>query len=232
MGQNFVVKLKQASYIIAKNVTSTRTKRRIIERFANSNGMVYFGSVDSKKDDHKLIRGATASSSHKDNHYCVGTISGYDVSLIERSDFNIDRNGKSSYCDWLIVSVDLKNGSEVPHIFVGSNNHELESYEPLFMSENTFSKIKLGVFENYPEDFVSRYSVYSPICNMIETQKLFPASSMRVLGSHLWPFSFEIKNESVYIYSKNDRISQNTLTSMLNIGIWVARHLDYMINQI
>jgi hypothetical protein len=232
MTQKFTAKLKQISFGVVRNITTNRARRRVIERFASKNRMIYFGAVDQKKDDHKLIRGATSSSTHFDNHFAVGTVDDYDVSLVDRSDVCLDINKKSSFNEWFIVCLEMKNGAEVPHIFIGANNHEAESYEKLFISESTFSRVKLGTFENYPEDFISRFFVYCPARDIIETQKLFPASSSRVLGAHLWPHSVEIKDGYVYIYAKNDKITQNTLTNMLNIGLWIARHLDYMIEQV
>lgn len=232
MRQKLSTKLRQVTHNVYRNIAATRVRRRVIERFAKSNGMIYFGSVDQKKDDHKIIRGVTASSSQVDNHFSVGTVDTYDVSLVDRSDCYIDSSGKCDFCDWLVVAVELKNGADIPHIFVGANNHEIESYERLFTTETAFVVNKLGIFENYPEDFVNSFFVYSPVGRMIETQKLLPANSARVIGSHLWPFSFEVKDETVYVYSKNDKINNNTLTSMLSIGIWLARHLDYMSNQI
>ena len=63
-----------------------RQQRGAIESFADKAGLVYFGYVDQRDDDHRLIRGHTVSATHQDNHYCIGTVRGYDVMLVLRND--------------------------------------------------------------------------------------------------------------------------------------------------
>lgn len=232
MTHKFVIKLKQASYNVLRNFTATRVHRHVIEKFVKKTGLIYFGAVDQMKDEHRLIRGFTASSTHRDNHFSVGTIDDYDVSLVDRSDMVIRQDDSIETSNWLIVAIDLKNGGDIPHIFIKANNHEDKSYETLFVTYPTFAKIKLGTFESYPIDFTTRFSIFTTPADVIEVEKLLPADSMRVLGAHLWPYSIEINDGTVYLYSDDENITQNNLTTMLNVGLWVARHLDSMINQI
>ena len=69
-------------------------------------GLVYFGYVDQRDDDHRLIRGHTVSQTHQDNHYCIGTVRGYDVMLALRNDVIRTRSGKDERCHWLIYAID------------------------------------------------------------------------------------------------------------------------------
>lgn len=232
MGNKFIVNLKRSSYRALQNVTTAKNHRRIIEKFTDKTGMVYFGSVSQHKDEHRLIRGFTASSTHKDNHFSVGTVDGYDISIVERNDVFLNIVNKVEFKNWLIIAIDLKNGNNFPYIFIKPNNHNDNSFGLLFATHPTLSAIKFGTFEKYPAGFTDRFSVYSMLENTIEVEKILPADSLEILSKHLWPYSIEVVDGVMYIYSDNEKISHNSLTTMLNVGLWVARHLDSMINQI
>lgn len=232
MMHKFVVNLKWASYNVFRNLSVNRSIRRTIEKFVDKTGMIYFGAVSQSNDEHRLIRGFTASSSHKDNDFSVGTVEDYDISIVYRNDALIDKNDNAIFSNWLIFAIDLKNGKDIPHIFIKANNNEDKHFESLFISNPSFSKIKLGTFEQYPIDFLSRFSVYSSPANIIEVEKLLPADSMKLLAAHLWPYSIEVIDGVIYLYLNDKNITYSNLSSMLNVGLWMARHLDYMINQI
>ena len=154
------------------------------------------------------------------------------MSLVYRNDVFIDKNNITAFNDWLIFAISLKSKIDFPHIFIKANDNKDTVYESLFVSYPTFCKNQLGTFEQYPIDFISRFNVYCSPANMIEVEKLLPADSMKILAAHLWPYSVEVIDGVVYLYLNDKSITYNNLNSMLNVGLWVARHLDYMINQI
>lgn len=232
MKNNISTKLKIVSHDVFRNITATRARRRTIENFAKKIGLVYFGYIDKKVDDYHIVRGFTASSSHQDNHYSVGSIDDYDVSLIDRSDAIYNENNSISFCNWIIASINLKTKQDIPHVFIKTNNQNEKSYMTMHAVNPLLSKVKLGTFEYYPEDFISKFSVYSLISDSIQIEKLFPAITTRVIAAHLWPYSFEVLNGVIYIYCDTEKVTSNDLNSMLNIGLWLARHIDSKIEQI
>ena len=64
----------------------TRLAKKTIQNFADQVGMVYFGYADQHGDDHRLVRGHTVSYTHVDNHVCVGSVRGYDATMLIRND--------------------------------------------------------------------------------------------------------------------------------------------------
>ena len=79
--------------------------KRIVNQFADEFGLVYFGYVSQRSDEHHIVRGMTVSTNHHDDHYCIGTFDTYDVVFVERSDTL--RNGKKH--QWHIMEFDLKS---------------------------------------------------------------------------------------------------------------------------
>ena len=71
-----------ARYNVGRFITNSRVQRHIIKKFTNKIGLVYFGAVNQHQDDNRLVRGFTVSQSHQDDHYSVGTVEGYNVTLV------------------------------------------------------------------------------------------------------------------------------------------------------
>lgn len=231
MKARFSSKIRTVSHNIFRNITATRSDRRVFERFDKKNGLIYFGAVNQHTDEN-IIRGFTASATHQDNHFSVGTISDYNVSIVDRSDALLNDGGSVWFNNWIIIAIDLKNNQDLPHIFFGANNQNDNPYKTLFETNSILQKINLGTFETYGEDFTSRFTIYSPLADAIQVEKLFPAVTARVISTHLWPYSVEITKSVLYVYCSSERVTTNDLTGMLNIGLWLARHVDLKIEQI
>ena len=193
-----------------------RKRKHIISKFADKVGLVYFGFVNQHSDDHKVVRGLTVSPSHQDNNYSVGTVSGYNVTIVDRSDeFN-----------WLIMSFELHTKQPMPHFFIGPKNHNLESFSALFSTFPNMKDVKLGTFENYNEEFLNRFTLFARPGKSIEVERLLTAGITRTLGAHLWPLSVEQHNNVLYIYADNAHVTPHLLDSMLKNGLWLAAVLD------
>lgn len=231
MKVHLLSKFRVVSHDVFRNITATRADRRVIERFGKKIGLVYLGAV-SQHTDENIIRGFTASATHQDSHFSVGTVDGYDVSLVDRSDALYNDDGTIKFNNWIIAAIDLKTVQDIPHIFIGANNQNNGSYDTLFATNPILDKINLGTFESYSEEFTSRFSIYSSPADFIQVEKLFPAITTKVISSHLWPYSIEIFQGFLYVYCVTERVTNNDLTGILNIGLWLARHIDLKIEQI
>lgn len=218
--------VKKAAHKIFHNIINSRFRKRVISRFADKLGLVYFGAVDSQSDEHNVVRGFTVSSSHHDYHYCVGSVDGYDIAVVDRNDAVWQSDGSVSIYNWLVVSFELHTKQDIPHIFISAHNHDPKPYATFFETNHTMREINLGTFENYEHDFTSRFSIYSQPSESIETERLFPASATRVLGAHFWPLSIEIQSGVLYVYSDDKKITSSLLDTMVESGLWLAKHLD------
>lgn len=210
----------------------TRKHRRIISKFAEKIGMVYFGYVDQHRDEHKIIGGFTTSSSHHDDNFCVGSIGGYSVSLVERSDGVWQKDGSVIVYNWLIMAFDLSSNYDVIQFFLEAKNHNEEKFEKLFLLNSNLKEVELGTFEDYSPEFTNRFNFYANTSDSIELQRLFPANTARVIGAHFWPLSIEQKNNVLYLYADAKNLSENLLETMLENGLWLAGHIDNRIENI
>lgn len=224
--------LKRLKHVIVRNGAGAHKKRRTFKNFADKFGLVYFGLVDQRSDEHRVVRGLTASSTHRDDHYTVGTFEEYDVALLSRQDLAEDPSHSLIAHDWTIIEVQLKTKKDVPHMLFEAHTPSSHLQNSLFSAITTLKPVSLGVFEEYPEDFTSRYTLYASPALSIDVQKLLPAATTRLLGAHFWPLSVEVYEKSVLIYSYQQHVSIGTLNTMLSDGLWLARHIDSMIEQI
>jgi hypothetical protein len=223
---------KCVSHNIFRNITATRTRRHVIEKFTNKVGLIYFGSVSQHEDEHRVVRGFTVSATHQDNHYSVGSISGYEITVVDRSDAIPKSDGSIIFNDWLIMTFDLQTKQDLPHIFINANNHDSIAYDSIFKVYPMLSRVNLGTFEDYDSEFISRFTIYAALTDSIEAEKLLSVSATRVLGAHFWPHSAEIHDGVLYVYSDAKNITGNTLDTILAGGLWLAHHIDSQIEQI
>ncbi|HRN97360.1 MAG TPA: hypothetical protein PLZ58_02860 [Candidatus Saccharibacteria bacterium] len=226
MAYNFKQNFDNLRGRVRPSKSNLRTDKRVISKFTQKMGFVYFGSVNQHYDDHRIVRGFSVSSTHNDNHYSVGSIDGYDVTLVDRSDTTKDIDGKKISYNLMIVEIDLHTVKDIPHIFISAKNHDPKPYINLFRTFPALKEVEMGTFESYGPEFTSRYEIYAKPTQAIEVERLFPATSARVIGAHFWPFSAEIHERTVYMYADNERVTLNMLNALIENGVWLAKHLD------
>jgi len=194
--------------------------------FAEKVGLVYFGYVDQRNDDHRLVRGLTVSADHRDNHYCIGTYHDYDVTFVERTD-TISFPGKASKThDWLIMAFDLRTTIDLPHVFIGLHSHNDTFYAHLFTKFSNLAKVHLGTFSVYPQEFTQRYTLYAPPSEAISAEILFDAGVAKNIGDHFGNMTIEVANGCVYLYTDGQRPTAALLEKMLQYGVWLATTID------
>jgi len=194
-------------------------------QFAEKTGLVYFGYVNQREDDHRLVRGLTVSPNHRDNNYCIGTFKGYDIVLLERTD-TVKFPGKLTKThDWIILEFDLHTKNDIPHLFVGLHSHGDTFYATLLTK---FPKLAQMPLTNpvYDASFSSRYKVYAEPERAIEVESLFNQEMTKVIGQHFGVLTFEINEGCLYLYAEHQRPTQALLEKMMKYGIWLAQTLD------
>lgn len=220
---------RRIAHNIKRFVTNGRTRKHVITKFTDKNGLMYFGTVDQLSDEHKVIRGFTISASHQDDHYSIGNINGYDVTLVDRSDILWNSDGSMAVHNWTIMTFDLHTKQDLPHIFINARNHDNKSYKMFFSTFPNLKEVNLGTFEDYSPEFTSRFALYSRPDMAIQTERLLPAISTKVMSAHLWPLSAECDEHVLYMYSDEKDITLHLLETMLENGLWLAAHLDHQV---
>ena len=219
------VRLRRAlRHMTPAHVIMTRMTKRTIMQFAEKVGLLYFGFVDQRDDEHRLIRGHTVSETHQDNHYCVGSLKGYDVMLTLRNDVvevPVDAVHEER-CHWLIVTVDLHTKYELPHSYIGHHNRDhifraaFEQLHPLF----------LGSLHQYPHKFMSDYTVYAKAMHAIEVEQTITPQISAVIAEHFAGASIEIEDNTLFLYTESQRPTEAVLEKLLANGLWLAESID------
>lgn len=217
---NYVAK----AFMPAK-VLQSRLHAKVYKQFAERLGLVYFGFVDQRHDEHRLVRGLTMSAKHRDNHYCIGSYENYDVLLVERTD-TIRFPGKPARShEWIIMTFDLHTKIDLPHIFLGLHTHSDTFYAHLFTKFSQLTKAQLGTFGAYDAGFMNRYSIYTEPSQAIQAEKLIDPETAAIIA-HFGSLTVEIVDGSLYIYAENQRPTSALLEKMLKYGKWLAEVVD------
>lgn len=204
------------------HMVRTRLTKRTINEFAEKVGLVYFGYVDQRDDDHRLVRGHTVSRTHVDNHYCIGTVRGYDVVLVSRNDMVRTRSGKLERCHWLIYTFDLHTKQSVPHMYVGHKSRDAQfaaSYKQLM-------PLSIGHFGIYPQRFMNEYTVYGKATHALEIEQYITPQVAEVISTHFRGASFEIEDGTVFLYVESEHPNESLLEKLMSNGLWLAEVID------
>lgn len=196
--------------------------KKLITDFADEVGMVYFGYVSQRDDEHHIVRGMTVSTNHHDDHYCIGTHEGYDVVFVERSDTL--RSGKKH--SWHILEFDLKSTADIPHIFIGSGRRGHGLHELLEVKYPALQPVNLGATAEYPQGFTSQFSIYATPAHAVAAELLVPPDIAATLATHFSGLVLEITEQALYVYSEKSHMTKNLLDTMLKNGAWLAGQLD------
>lgn len=218
------LRLKRAvRHMRPSHIHATRITRRTIKSFAEKVGLVYFGFVDQRDDDHRLVRGHTVSATHIDSHYCIGTVRGYDVVLVSRNDVvRCGRSGKEQRCHWLILTVDLHTKTDLPRCYVGHRERDAAfkaSHQPIY-------PIAVGGLSPYPHHFLSDYTIYGTAAHALEIERMITSQMSEVIAAHFSAASFEVTDGVVYLYIESERPSEALLEKMLANVLWLAESID------
>lgn len=201
---------------------SSQATRRLVRDFAERSGMVYFGYVSQRSDEHHIVRGLTVSTKHVDDHYCIGTYDQYDVMFVERSD--VLKSGKRH--TWHIMEFDLKTSADIPHFFIGSSKHGLGFHELLSTKYPALHAVTPGATGEYPSSFTSYFSSYVTPAHSVVMESLITPEIAETIADHFKGVVMEITEQALYLYSEKSHLTSELLDTMLQNGVWLAKQID------
>ena len=190
--------------------------------FSDAAGLVYFGYVSQRDDEHHIVRGLTVSNKHRDDHYCIGTYDEYDVVFVERSDTL--HSGKSHV--WHIIEIDLKSNVDIPHMFISSRVNAVGFHEILKTKHHTMLSHPMGTLHPYSHDFLSEYHVHTTPTHAVQAERLITPMVAEKIAAHFKGLTIEVTHDSLYIYSEKTHLTQSLLMTMMTNGVWLANQLD------
>lgn len=219
--------LKMLQPLSPLKIITQLTGRKVFHSFAESYDLVYFGHVSAEDDEHRMVRGVTTSAKHRDSHYCVGTVHGHDVTLLEREDeLRLSSDAHSHKYRWIILQVDLHGHHELSHVFIDGKHHNDTFYRTLFAKFARLLKVDHGLLSRYDPLFTERFTVYTPPDNTDRFPELLSEEAAATLAHHFGHFDFEWFEDQVIIYSTGRPASRHLLEHMLKSGIFLARELE------
>jgi hypothetical protein len=196
--------------------------RRSVKQFADRLGFVYFGFVNQRDDEHRLLRGITTSKSHTDHHYTVGTFDSYDIALTVRRDTleYPDRRLKDHF--WTILTVDLHTTHDMPPFYL---THQ-RAKEQLLARYTQMTPLITGTQAPTGNDFSTTYTVYANMTQAIEVQQLINQHLSQGIMTYFKDMSIELVDDTLYLYAPEKHPSKQLLERMLMNGVWLAKTID------
>lgn len=200
----------------------SRSSKRLATDFSEAAGLVYFGYVSQRDDEHHIVRGVTVSNKHKDDHYCIGSYDDYDVVFVERSDTL--HSGKDHI--WHIIEVDLKTEADIPHMFISSHARATGFHELLKTKYHTMLPHTMGSIHAYPPSFTTEFTVNVTPAHAISAEQIITPDVSDKIAAHFKGLTVEITHDALYIYCERVHVNQATLMTMLTNGVWLAEQID------
>lgn len=206
---------------VVKNLSRSRLYHDACERY----NLVYFGTVDTQSDEHTLVRGLTVSTQHRDNHYCVGSVEGYDIILLERTDqLHFPYKQPESY-RWTILQIDL-DGLRLPHVFIDAHQHQSAFYDAFFAKYPQMRKSDINLFADHDPRFARAFSTYCSPQDVSILVQVLHYDITATLGHHFPHYDIELFEDKVLVYSSNRQPTRQVIDDMFRAGIWLAREIE------
>ena len=201
--------------------------KRTIDAFGSKLGWVYFGSVSQRDDEHRLLRGITATATHHDQHYTVGSYQGYDVALTVRRDTLHYPDNRLRDHFWTIMTFDLHTDRELPPLYIGHHKVRDEllarylNLTPLVTERPGSSS-----------EFEKQYTIYGSVAHAHKLDTLLPQEVRTTLARQFNSISIELSDNTLYLYVPTDHPSSSTLSQLLRGGTWLAQAFDVSARQL
>lgn len=201
-----------------------RSRAKILRSFAHETGLVHFGLMNQHDDDYEPIRGFTASLTHIDADYIVGTFDDYTIRIVDR--FDNYKHGTHSHNQlWCIFEIELHSAT-VPHVFLTPTGSEAGEYEKLFTVQPHLQPLNTMLLQNHSPELHGRYQILARTAFTNDVEHLLTSPFVVGIAARFWPHGVELHNGKVYIYITQHRLTKTVLETTLASGIWLATMLD------
>jgi hypothetical protein len=214
---------KHLPVFLHRHTRHGRSRSRTLKQFASKLGLVYFGLVDQHVDEHDVIRGVTASTSHRDEHYAVGSYDGYGISVVDRSDI-VGPSPNQTEQHWVILQIKLDQPT--PKLFIKPMNHDSGEYDRLLDVNVDYKPLNEFFETRFSEEFLSRFVVYGAPGKIGEIEALLTPEFAQELAAHIWPQAIELSDQTLYAYISSKEPTDTEINTALVAALWLAHRLD------
>lgn len=205
-------------------------RREIATSFAKKHNLVYFHTVGADTDNAPIIRGSTATPSHVDSNFCIGTHAGYDMTVIERT-ADVDFVGfESTTHRWYVLEIDLKHTRSAPYIFLGTKQLTKAFFAKVLVSHRNVRYMQLESPHSHSATFHGTYALVASPASLPELHRLFNDETLHTIAEHKYPFSIEIEGDSMILFTEAEKPNEQLIDKLLHYGLWLAKRIDESID--
>lgn len=203
----------------------SRQRGVVLRKFSETIGLVHFGTVHQHDDEHGVIRGFTASLTHQDTHYAVGTYNGYNIRVVNRFDVIRIPGNPHHEQTWTIIEIELASHS-APHMFFIPTGHQAGEYGRLYATQPHMQPLNSMILNNHSPEFHGRFQILASPTYAHRVETLFSSPIIVGIGSRFWPHAVEVEHSKLLIYITQHRLTKTVLETTLASGLWLAETID------
>jgi hypothetical protein len=212
------IRVKSAAHFV-----SNFAVRNVMKTFAQKHGLVYFGRVNARDDDYGVVRGITASTTHRDLHFTVGTTNGRDVVIFERQNILSLPSHRPKQFRWLISQIDIKEET-LPHVFVIYNRHESVYFTNIMAIQQT-AKDLTDYFASNTQLSTPKYRIYASPSDYEALSKMLSPHVIQFFEKYTG-YDYEINDDCLLVYATEPVVTPQILNNMLSVGMLLADILE------
>lgn len=202
-----------------------RQRGKVLRRFSETVGLVHFGTVHQREEEYAPIRGFTASLTHRDTHYAVGTYNGYNIRLVNRFDIIRIAGNPEHEQFWTVIEIELETKS-LPHMFFIPTGHEAGEYGRLYATQPQMQPLNAMLLNNRSPEFHGRFQIFASPTHAHKVEQFFSSPLIVGIGSRVWPHGIEIEHGKLLLYITQHRLTKTVLDTTLASGLWLAETID------
>lgn len=202
-----------------------RKRGTVLKNFSAKLGLVHFGDIHQHDDDLDAIRGFTASLTHRDTHFAVGTYNGFNIRMVNRFDIIRIAGNPNHEQLWTMIEIELDT-KNLPHMFFVPTGHEAGEYGRLYATQPNMQPLNSMILDNHSPEFHGRFQIFASATHSHRVETLFTSPIIVGIGSRFWPHGIEIEHGKVIIYITEHRLTKTVLESTLASGLWLAETID------
>jgi hypothetical protein len=216
---------KKFRQIFRRFSSELRVRGTVLRKFSAQVGLVHFGTVHQHEDDYDAIRGFTASLTHQDTHYAVGTYNGFNIRVVNR--FDVIRIAGNAHHEqlWTIIEIELDT-KNIPHMFFVPTGREAGEYGRLYATQPHMQPLNSLLLNNKSPEFHGRFQILASPSYAHRVETLFSSPVIVSIASRFWPHGIEIEHGKVLIYITEHRLSKTVLETALASGLWLAETIE------
>jgi hypothetical protein len=199
----------------------------VFRQFADHYDLVYFGRLHQEDESHRIVHGVTVSTQHVDEHYCVGTVHGFDIVILKRTDKILMANSaRSEKYSWIIMQFDLHTRHDYPHVFIDGQHHNEAFYQTLFVKFARLMKMDKSALADTSPTFNERFTAYTPPDALDDLPDFLGGVVGETMAHHFAHLDFEWFQDKLIVYSTGRMATKHLLEHMLRAGLWLGDILD------